>query len=499
MEIRFDRDLRHNYMVLCGLTTGEDYRWKMLSENTPKGLLKCSLRSINGAGYLYYEIDSRQPMRNRFSDGTLRHEELDRLLRDMTALEETLEEYLLEVDQILFSPDCVYYDMRTGGFYFVYCPFPEGSETEREGYTFASFTEELLGFLDPDDEQAATMAYRLCELAGHEEIRVTDAVSTVREEAGIPSASGETGEQRRNDHPEGYPGEREIFIPGERNPPAEHGGGSVIPLVTDPVRETDYAAVLAAMDAEETGQSNGGGGKKGTIPILLVLFLAVFAGNLVIRSCFRLDARENLLSLAVAGVSLVMALILLVLMIRAGLQKEEDTDGSRAESAGKKRKREDDRETDWVRPVCEEAEVVGAVERDEGRSAGYRQSRAREMRYEAASEEETTVLSEAEAAAWDISRLYGRNGAETINIDLGRLPLTVGKMSGCADYVLPDESVSRMHVRFAGDGSGKATEMQDLNSTNGTWLNGRRLKPNETVSIRAGDEIGIGRLRFELR
>ena len=72
-------------------------------------------------------------------------------------------------------------------------------------------------------------------------------------------------------------------------------------------------------------------------------------------------------------------------------------------------------------------------------------------------------------------------------------------MSGCADYVLPDESVSRMHVRFAGDGTGKATEMQDLNSTNGTWLNGRRLKPNETVSIRAGDEIGIGRLRFELR
>ena len=36
MEIRFDRDLRHNYMVLCGLETGEDYRLKMLSENAPK-------------------------------------------------------------------------------------------------------------------------------------------------------------------------------------------------------------------------------------------------------------------------------------------------------------------------------------------------------------------------------------------------------------------------------------------------------------------------------
>ena len=34
--------------------------------------------------------------------------------------------------------------------------------------------------------------------------------------------------------------------------------------------------------------------------------------------------------------------------------------------------------------------------------------------------------------------------------------------------------------------------ISDLNSTNGTFRNGLRLLPNETVSIEPGDEIGLG-------
>ena len=159
MEIRFDRDLRHNYMVLCGLKTGEDYRLRMLAENSPQGLLKCSLRNINGGGYLYYEIDSKQQFGNRFADGRLRAEDMKRFLRSVIRLTEGLEDYLLDIERVLFSTDCIYVDIRTGDFYFVYCPFTEESEEalQKTG-AFSVFSEDLLSCLDPDDEEAARIA-----------------------------------------------------------------------------------------------------------------------------------------------------------------------------------------------------------------------------------------------------------------------------------------------------------------------------------------------------
>ncbi|MDE6950472.1 MAG: FHA domain-containing protein, partial [Lachnospiraceae bacterium] len=41
--------------------------------------------------------------------------------------------------------------------------------------------------------------------------------------------------------------------------------------------------------------------------------------------------------------------------------------------------------------------------------------------------------------------------------------------------------------------------MQDLNSTNGTYHNGMRLKPHEKVALETEDEIGFGQMQFVFR
>jgi pSer/pThr/pTyr-binding forkhead associated (FHA) protein len=41
--------------------------------------------------------------------------------------------------------------------------------------------------------------------------------------------------------------------------------------------------------------------------------------------------------------------------------------------------------------------------------------------------------------------------------------------------------------------------MTALNSTNGTYRNGIRVEPSETVSIEVGDEVRLGKLEFEYR
>ena len=95
------------------------------------------------------------------------------------------------------------------------------------------------------------------------------------------------------------------------------------------------------------------------------------------------------------------------------------------------------------------------------------------------------------------NKLYGVGKGNKNHIDLGRLPLTVGKLAGSVDMVIEDQSISRRHARFFRDGN--RIYMSDLNSTNGSFKNGMRLLPNASEVLEPGDEIRLGKLKFIYR
>jgi DNA-binding response OmpR family regulator len=75
------------------------------------------------------------------------------------------------------------------------------------------------------------------------------------------------------------------------------------------------------------------------------------------------------------------------------------------------------------------------------------------------------------------------------------LPLTVlGRAAGC-QVIIADRAASRRHAEIAGEGG--AYLVRDLDSTNGTWLNGQRLAA--PAHLRDGDLIEIGSARFIFR
>lgn len=59
-----------------------------------------------------------------------------------------------------------------------------------------------------------------------------------------------------------------------------------------------------------------------------------------------------------------------------------------------------------------------------------------------------------------------------------------------ATITLDDDKVSRHHAVIREAETGLAIE--DVGSTNGTWLNGRRLEARAATPIRPGDEIRVG-------
>jgi DNA-binding NtrC family response regulator len=68
-------------------------------------------------------------------------------------------------------------------------------------------------------------------------------------------------------------------------------------------------------------------------------------------------------------------------------------------------------------------------------------------------------------------------------------PLVVGRAAEGGLQLL-DEKVSREHCVIAPEGTGHTLE--DLGSRNGTWLNGQRLPPRTSTSLRPGDHVSVG-------
>jgi pSer/pThr/pTyr-binding forkhead associated (FHA) protein len=70
---------------------------------------------------------------------------------------------------------------------------------------------------------------------------------------------------------------------------------------------------------------------------------------------------------------------------------------------------------------------------------------------------------------------------------------TIGRATG-ADFIVDAALVSRVHCRLTA-AQGGALEVKDLESTNGTFVNGERI---HTASLRHGDRLKVGRVELEV-
>jgi len=81
---------------------------------------------------------------------------------------------------------------------------------------------------------------------------------------------------------------------------------------------------------------------------------------------------------------------------------------------------------------------------------------------------------------------------EGLELPIDRDWLVIGRGRG-ADFVLAEATISRAHaaVGFAGEGF----FVQDLGSTNGTYVNGGR---ETKIALKDGDELQMGKLRLRV-
>lgn len=128
-----------------------------------------------------------------------------------------------------------------------------------------------------------------------------------------------------------------------------------------------------------------------------------------------------------------------------------------------------------------------------GKKEGWRSSRMaeEELPYVTAQEEEVTYKTELLYGGDEqqgILRYQGNGGQRDIKIEKDSFLL--GKEDGEVDGCMTGKSVSRIHARISREDGNYYLE--DMNSTNGTYLNGEQLEYRQKQKLAAGDRVMFG-------
>lgn len=453
----FDRSMNHNYMILskrdffnANGAQSSDYRVRMLLENKIPGLLPVTHRMIDGESRYYYEISSLQSLDRLLEKKEIGYEELRALLTGCISLFDKLEEYLLDGSQIIMKAEYIYINVDKMEPYFV-C-YPDYKEDVR--VSFMEFIDALLVKINHEDERAVLLGYQVYRYTRNPNYvlyEIQHMMEHVIEEAARNVSAQECFCTDTNGCEEKMGIDFEEYIPKNA---IDYGNGA-----------------LQEKSEQEPNIGDPAGNKSDIIGGILCLFIALSAAVVLagvrITGSIQLSEKQTLYLYG----AIVMAAVAVIIFFICYMKKRHAQKNIAELEAC--REKDDFKEIFWT-----EAPKINQIER-------------------AYSSTERPACNETVCLGNNVVEeriLRGYIGGKEVSVSLEYLPMTVGKLKKFADYVIDDDTVSKMHARFE-EHDGRVF-LSDLNSTNGTVKNGVMIDINKPVPLEVGDRIRFGRTSF---
>ena len=126
MEISYKKDGINNYMIIRNQKDVEnDYKLQMLINNKIEGILSINIKKINNENQFYYDITSKNSMRSLFVKNKVGAKDIEQFINSMAIVAKSMKEYLLDINNIVFDMDMIYWDSKKQVYNFCYYPFTE--------------------------------------------------------------------------------------------------------------------------------------------------------------------------------------------------------------------------------------------------------------------------------------------------------------------------------------------------------------------------------------
>ena len=483
----FKREMNRNYMILCPIENLRNpYAARMLSENRIDGLLAFQEKYMDGRRKYYYDITSHQPLKRLLEHQAANGSEILRLISDLVSALRQLERFFLDADQLCLEPDMIY--VEPDSFQCVFCLIPEtGGNFEED---FRKLAQYLLDHADHDDETAVMTAFCVFKESRKENFGIEDMERCLY--------------KYRN-------GKREN--PNVREDPKFQGNPNV-PWKSD-LREnlnfrenqnfkedSDFRGDLNLQETpnfqeDQDLQKNRKGkiswrnywqGKCGLFAAALAGIAAVLAAFLIWNpSSGSLWEAGRIFGSMIWGRPWILGVLLLPAAGALFWKYEKAEKPTEPEAENKREESKMSDEEDWEILFQEAGD--DATEGISGEGKPPLEGSAKEEA------EMQTVLLTCVSAEKKPRQLVPLDGGPPVSV--GYSPFLIGKNEILADLCLTAPEVSRLHAKIEETENGYL--VTDLNSTNGTFVDGRLLEANETCLLNPGSELAIASIRFRFQ
>ena len=490
MKSEYKRDMNHNYLILTGedVIDTDSYQVRMIVANAVPDLLQCRIQGIDGKFMVYYDVTSRHSLTALFEDRKLGIEDLQIILGGFIQVMEEMSEYLLNPCQLILEPEYIYMDSEKKNVRFCYLPGFHG-EVQKQ---FQNLAEYFLPKLDHEDGKAVMLGYgvyrRALEDSFHLE-HIKEELYKVREgkesdfmdyEKKIvqqPEQIDSGKEEQQKELWESGSWERESNVNSEKKTQKRRSEKK------DKTKKTKDVKIWKSV-----------AGFAGALLILLGITTGMAGGYLPRVST------EILLGVILLLMVLGMLVYILLKKVSGNEQKKRDIE-EKVQSTDERYNRQ--KEMMWQ--TCEAGEKKNRMEEAAVAGEGITEKRnpvseklTKDVEKRKKTEEvsegfgETMVLSS--GAVKGPATLVSREPGELATIYLDQDITVIGKLKTAADAVINVPTVSRIHAKIRRrDGEYYLT---DLNSRNGTSVNGQMLKTGEDYFLKDEDEVDFAQARY---
>ena len=482
MYAEYKRDVSHNYLILREeeKVNTASYQVRMLTGNVIPSILKCRLQGLDGNLLFYYDITSRQSLASFYEQRKFHRKDLHMLFCGFICVMEEMAEFLMNTDQLLLCPEYIFLDIEKREVKF--CCLPDYHHPIQE--QFRELTEYLLPRLDHEDPQAVSMGYGVYRKAMETGFQLEHIKEAIYQNRGVTEKSNdrESTQNQEQKPPENNLDSMDNF--GEKI--QEKADVSHL-LETDVENKTSKRKKDKKKEESDFQKSS----NEWTGALLCVFTAAVLIILLILRY---LGYLPGIPAEAIFGGAIILLALAAFLSWTAEKKKQkkqmsaewrkkvkrelDDTYESSSEKRRKERNPEDLYEADSVQEKMPEW--------------GDEKYKMPEQTGETENYGETVVLSAGQTEG--PASLVSREPGELATIYLDRDLMVIGKMENAADAVISLPTVSRIHAKIR-----KADDeyyLSDLNSRNGTSVNGRLLKTGEEYQLQDEDQVEFAQARY---
>lgn len=546
LQSEFKRDIYSSYMVVQAL---EDDRFeaRMLSENKIEGIMNMQIRNVDNVEYYYYDISSKQPIANLFERGQLGYNQIRNIILGLLQAIEEGNKYLLDEKDYVLDTEYIYISLSN--FSVSVCYFPGySSDISRQ---FVKVIEYLMDKADHTDEKAVMLVYSLYKVAKQEcslgnikkvvedfqkEQFTNRAFNTPMFDNHIGSNNEYSGTASMI-HSEATGGAHRVNIDNHYSEATSGDYSGNIGSNYNGNLGSDYSSNTSrdysVIDKEEnqrhtdnsTDSDNSHRNDEKVIMniinenkvVLIVELLAIVISSMFLYKkglFYDLNGCINYMNIGLYSICSIIVVAYTLYKLNTidyksdAINRKENVEYNTKDDIAKYEKisgigkndffvKEEEEPNTNIYGQCENIDKqTGEIfrKKDEEFERDFVTSSYEEMPY---NDTDTVLLSDYRKKQ-NIHVLKAVNNSVQSDIVIEHTPWIIGKLKENVDCVISDEAISRIHAKLDMI-EGNQMTLTDLNSKNGTYINGERMRANETRKIQIGDEIGFADLIFNLR